>query len=90
MTVLAERGRSQTDFSGWKAIEQLDKRLTKLRLKLRVDNLIGRARAVLAKLPRESELNKVVRLAIAGNIQAHCSVSTCHEDREARRVITGR
>ena len=74
VTVLAERGRIRQIHPVWKAFEQLDKRLTKLRLKLRVDNLIGRARDVLAKLPRESELNKVVRLAIAGDIQARCSL----------------
>ena len=74
VTVLAERGRVSQIFPRWKAFEQLDRRLTKLRLKLRVDNLIGRARAVLAKLPRESELNEVVGLAIAGNAQAQCSL----------------
>jgi hypothetical protein len=47
----------------------VDRRLTKLRLKLRVGNLISRASAM---LPGESALNKVVRLAIAGDIQARC------------------
>jgi hypothetical protein len=69
--VLAERGRVRQIFPRWKAFEQLDRRLTKLRLKLRVGNLISRAHAM---LPSESELNKLVTLAIAGNIQARCSL----------------
>jgi hypothetical protein len=71
VTVLAERGRVRQIYPVWKAFEQVDRRLTKLRLKLRVGNLISRARAM---LPAESELNKVVRLAIAGDIQARCSL----------------
>jgi hypothetical protein len=55
----------------WKAFEQVDRRLTKLRLKLRVGNLISRARDL---LPDESELNKIVRLATAGTAQAQCSL----------------
>ena len=66
---LAERGRVRQIFPEWKAFEQVDRRWTKLRLKLRVGNLISRARAM---LPGESELSKVVRLTIAGNTKARC------------------
>ena len=69
--VLAFRERVRPILPIWKAFEQVDRRLTKLRLKLRVGNLISRARAL---LPSESELNKVVRRAIAGNAQTQCSL----------------
>jgi hypothetical protein len=66
VTVLAMRGRVRKIFPVWKAFEQVDRRFTKLRLKLRVDNLISRARAM---LPSESELD---REAKAGTAQAQC------------------
>ena len=69
VTVLAERGRVRQIFPAWKAFEQVDKRFTKLRLKLRVGNLISRARDM---LPGESELGKAVREAKAGTAQAQC------------------
>ena len=55
----------------WKAFEQVDRRWTKLRLKLRVGNLIKHARDLLRD---ESELTKIVRLAIAGKLQGQCSL----------------
>jgi hypothetical protein len=66
---LAERERVGLIFPTWKAFEQVDKRLTKLQLKKRVDNLIGRARDVLAD---ESVLGKAVTRAKAGNAQDQC------------------
>jgi hypothetical protein len=69
--VLSGRKSFRQIFPVWKAFEQVDRRVKKLRLKLRVDNLISRARALLP--PSESELNKVVRLAITGNAQTQCS-----------------
>jgi hypothetical protein len=72
VTVFAMRGRVRPIYPSWKAFEQVDRRLTKLRLKLRVGNLISRARAM---LPGESEVNKLLRLAIASDdIQARCSL----------------
>ena len=68
--VLAERGRVREIFPVWKAVGQLDSRFTKLLLKSRVDNLISRARDILQT--SESELNKVVRLAKAGDTPARC------------------
>jgi hypothetical protein len=62
--VLAQRERKKPIVPVWKAFEQVDRRETKLPLKLEVNDLISRA---LAMLPGESELNKVVRLAIAGD-----------------------
>lgn len=69
--VLAWPKRAMCPSTIWKAFERVDRQFTKLRLKLRVGNLISRARDL---LPGESELNKVVRLAIAGNAQAQCSL----------------
>ena len=68
---LAEPGRVRQICPVWKAFEQVDRRLPKLRLKKRVDNLISRARAL---LPGESELSKIVRLAETGNAMAQCSL----------------
>jgi hypothetical protein len=71
VVVLAWPQRAMFPSTIWKAFERVDRQFTKLRLKLRVGNLISRARDL---LPGESELNKVVRLAIAGNAQAQCSL----------------
>jgi hypothetical protein len=71
VTVLAHRGHVREIAPVWKAFERLDRRLTKLLLKSRVDNLISRARAMLQT--SESELNKVVREAKAGTAQARFS-----------------
>jgi len=49
---------------------QVDKLFPELQLKRRVGNLIRRARKLLSS---ESELDKVVRLAITGNAHAQCS-----------------
>jgi hypothetical protein len=68
--VLAGSERKKPIFPVWKAFLQVNKRTPKLKLKARVDQLIARARDL---LPAESELNKVVRLAIAGKAQAQCS-----------------
>jgi hypothetical protein len=67
--VLSGRKSLRTIFPAWKAFEQVNKRMPELRLKLRVGNLIRRARKLLSS---ESELDKVVRLAIAGTAQAQC------------------
>jgi hypothetical protein len=72
VTVLAERGRVRQIFPCWKAFEQLDKRLTKLRLKLRVDNLIGRASKLLSD---ESQLAKALAVATTGNALAQRSLN---------------
>jgi hypothetical protein len=69
---LAASGRVRPIYSVWQAFEQLDRKMPKLRLKLRVDKLVSRARAMLP--PTESELEKDVRLAKAGNTQAQCSL----------------
>lgn len=69
---LAEQGRVRQIFPIWKAFLQVDRRLKKLRLKLHVEGLITRARAMLP--PAESEADKVVRLLKAGNAQAQCSL----------------
>jgi hypothetical protein len=53
----------------WKAFERVDRRLTKLRLKLRVGNLISRA---LDLLSDESVLAKAQTGVKAGNAQAQC------------------
>lgn len=67
--VLALLERRKPLFPVWKAFEQVDKRMKKLRLKSHVYDLICRARAV---LPQESLLNKRLREAIAGDAQARC------------------
>jgi hypothetical protein len=69
--VLALRTRKNPISPVWKAFEQVDKRMPKLRLKLRVENLIRRARDILSG---ESVLGKTLREAWAGNAQAQCSL----------------
>ncbi len=68
--VLAEREREIFPVS--KAFELVNKRMKKLQLKSCVNDLIRRAQRLLSA---ESELNKVVRLAIAGKAQAQCSLA---------------
>jgi hypothetical protein len=67
---LAERKRAI--FPVWKAFLQLNNRVKKLQLKSRVNDLIRRAQRLLSG---ESELNKVLRLAKAGDLKARCSLS---------------
>jgi len=66
---LAFRERRNPIFPVWKAFEQVDKRIPKLRLRLRLDNLIRHARDI---LPRESALGAAVTKARAGEPMAQC------------------
>jgi len=66
--VLALRERKKNAFPAWKAFQQVDKRMPKLRLKKRVDDLITRARALLSS----AQLSKLVTQADTGDIQARC------------------
>jgi hypothetical protein len=70
--VLVLAGRERAIFPVWKAFLLVDRRKKKLRLKSCVNNLIRRAQRLLSG---ESELNKVVRLAKAGDLKARCSLS---------------
>lgn len=93
--VLAKLERVKPILPVWKAFEQMDKRTPKLRLKMRMDNLIGRALDMLAG---ESELGKAVREAMAGTAQAQCRLRDMILDpdklaellRDDRRIVIQR
>src|SRR5262245_6659224 len=69
--VLAMRGRVKPILPVWKAFEQVDKRIKKLRLKARVDDLIHRA---CARLGGESVLERAAWALKAGKADAQCLV----------------
>ena len=61
--VLAVAGRKKPILPVWKAYEQVDRRMRKLRLKSRLNDLIRRARA---RVPGESELGLAPRSYLCG------------------------
>jgi hypothetical protein len=65
--VFALHERKKPIFPFWKAFEQVDRRMPKLRLKSRINDLIHRARSMLRS---ESELTKAMRAAMARNASA--------------------
>ena len=69
--VLAVAGRKKPILPLWKAYEQVDRRMRKLRLKSRLNDLIRRAGE---RVAGESELDRAARELEAGNARGQCLV----------------
>ena len=69
--VLAVAGRKKPILPVWKAYEQVDRRMRKLRLKSRLNDLIRRARD---RVAGESELGRAARELEEGNALGQCLV----------------
>src|SRR6266542_5123351 len=82
--VIVLAGRKKRILPGWKAYEQVDRRIRKLRLKSSLNDLIRRALNMIAG---ESELAKAARELEAGSARAQCLVRDIFEGTRSLRQL---